>query len=551
MSSAILRMVSATLGTPNLSAYYPTDSWTLTEQAEEGSVGESTLLLYDDASGSLATAFGQLQNLAMTDDSTGGDIFVWGGYSADWTWSRGDTAVGRTLGASLKDANFAWERMLLTGTASSRPAETDVARVQWALSTYAADVAFDDVTTYVSTASPVAMDAADYRGQYLSDLMGDCSQASGKNWWAQQIGTAIGTAYGKVTAWYADSNTSTAYSSSLVITNDGTLLATGSPYVAASQDSELLVDPSRIYSGVYVEYEGGATYRESASIASAYGKRAVAISAPNVKTAAKAQARAARYLASWATPHLRFTTTVRVGAAQSAQLRAGMRVPVRMTGMPGIVDAQWCRIMRRGVSQRAAGTLYDIEMELVPTGAAASVTTYCTIGGGSLASTASGFYGPLGGTTTDSRGNIWYTGSNSAYFTPEHTPNLGPYASQTCRGFSFPDYGTTGGDAGGTGTNSTIRFVFTGRGTIAWSMLAYGATNAAWSWTLHYNGAGGSDITQQTGTGLQAGDSVTLATDALPADATGCYRWLDIVIGLNIGGGGTKLVFPGLTWTSL
>lgn len=410
--TAVLYQVSASLGTPSLSRLLPTDGWTVTEQAEEGSVGESTLTLYD-SDGTLATAFRQLQNLAIVDTSTGGDVLVWGGYSADWTWSRGDTANSRTLQVTLNDANWAWSRLVLTGTASSRPAETDVARVQWAMTTYAADVAFGDVTTYVSTASPVAMDAADYRGQYLSDLVGDCSQASGKNWWASQMGTSLASA--SVTAWYGDSNASTAYAGTCAVTNDPALIDS-SAYWAPTQDASIVVDPSRIFSGVYVEFDGGAAYRYKASTGSAYLKRDTVISAMNVKTVTKARARGDRYLSSWNSPHERVTCSVRVPATKVSQFRAGMRVQAGFTHIPGWESPRWCRVLRRTVSQRAAGTLYDVELEMTPVANMTALHYFgCPYVNGDTAPGSNGTHSYYVGDTPHARrGNVFLLGTVSS-----------------------------------------------------------------------------------------------------------------------------------------
>lgn len=368
--SAVFRWVSGVLGTAVVTDYVPTDGWSLTENAEEGSQAESTITLYDDALGTAIQDLTSLHILTVIDDDIpGDDKIVWGGYIGEVEVSRGDTATGRVWQWSLHDSNYSWSRMILTGTAAARPAETDVARMQWMLSTHAADYSFTDTTTYVSTASPVNMDACDYRAQYTSDLADDCAQASGKNWWTSMIGTAHG---GPVTVWYGK-DTGTAYAGTCVITNDP-LLIDGSTYWPPSQDARMVIDPSRIYSGAYIEYDGGATYRYSPAIASAYSKRDTTMTQMNVKSAAKAQARAARYLASWASPHVRVTCTVRVPASAVNQFKTGMRVRALFTHLPGLESLTWYRILRRTVSQRAAGTLYDVELEMTPQGAGSALS---------------------------------------------------------------------------------------------------------------------------------------------------------------------------------
>ncbi len=54
-------------------------------------------------------------------------------------------------------------------------------------------------TTYLDTSGPVNMDAVDYRGQYVRDIIDDCAQQSGKNWYHLDVGTSGSTVFG---TWY-------------------------------------------------------------------------------------------------------------------------------------------------------------------------------------------------------------------------------------------------------------------------------------------------------------------------------------------------------------
>jgi hypothetical protein len=117
----------------------------------------------------------------------------------------------------------------------------------------------------------------------------------------------------------------------------------------------------------------------------------------------------------------------------------------------------------------------------------------------------------------------------------------------TCHGLGFPDYGVTGGDAGGTGVSSIIRFVFLGPGTATFTMTKYASNESTFSWTQNYYKTGVGATTEQSGSGTTP-ETVVVTVDDLPADAESCYRYIDIVIGNPVTGGGTKVIFGGITW---
>ena len=348
--------------------HFRTDSWSVSESAEEGSVGNCTMVA-DDADGTLGALMFGLTHIEITDDAIPGDIVVWAGHVGSLTVSRGDTVTERQLSLSLIDRNVGFGRRVLSGTASKRPAETDVERMQWLLGASEASSDFDDWTTYVSTASPVAMDACDYRGQSADQVASDCAAASGRNWWSQEMGpgpitATLGTGI-LTTAWY-DWDTSTAYTGTAGLTNDPTLIDLAE-WWPVGQDATLTRDYSRVYSGLYMPFDGGAVYRQRAATSSAYGMRDTTAPSLNVKSAAKAAARADRILSTMGAPHLRVSVSARLPPSAVNQFRAGMRVRASLTHLTDGLDVPWWyRILSRTVSQAAAGSLYDVALEMTP-----------------------------------------------------------------------------------------------------------------------------------------------------------------------------------------
>jgi hypothetical protein len=178
------------------------ESWTAAENAEEGTTGQWAVQLADPDMD--LDIVGHQRYLVVEDESSAADTVIHGGYTAEQEISRGESETlepfGRAWTVSITDANVVWGRRVMVGADCNRHAEPDVARMAWFLATDEAAL-FGDVTTYVSTASPVDMDAVDYRGQMANQIVDDCAQASGKNWFAWWRYDA-GAADYLLTAWY-------------------------------------------------------------------------------------------------------------------------------------------------------------------------------------------------------------------------------------------------------------------------------------------------------------------------------------------------------------
>lgn len=346
------------------------EGWELTEKAEEGSVGSGTMWLKDP---DMDLDVDGLRNyFVLEDDSEATDDVIFGGFVVDPEVSRGEPnsthydPIGRMWALQITDRNGFWNRRVMVGTDCKRPAETDVARMQWLLTTSEA-AWMDDASTYLSTASPSNMDKVDYRGQYLNQIVDDCSQHTGKNWWAQLQETGAGR---KTAGWYARG--ATAYSSDLFLSNDpadwtDSEIADGTSLVWPIADqTKLRRDTSRVYTGVYLRYANGtkAIYRRNAAAVAIYGVRDYVADYPNLKTKAKAIARATRLLNDLADPDERITTKVRLPKGKASMLRAGMRVPFKATHLPGYTSSRWMRVLSVTISPVGAGEHYDLDLEL-------------------------------------------------------------------------------------------------------------------------------------------------------------------------------------------
>jgi hypothetical protein len=401
-------------GTVELTAYIDRKvGWTLQERAEEGMPGTNTIIVADPEMVLDITGLRRFWVIEDTSEAT--DDVLFGGYILSQKISRGrDDAfqpLGRVWALEVADFNSVWNRRVMIGSDNDRPDETDVARVQWLLSTAETGI-FDDETTYVHTGSTVNMDEGDYTGQYRDQVLDDCAQASGKNWWCKLIETGAGR---EVFVWYGHDG-ETDYASDLYLSNDpddwaASELADGTSIVwPYAEDTELNRDPSRQYSGAYLEYQNGAVYRTKAATITDIGRRDAVVPAGMVKTSTKAAARATRYLNKQDDQDEVITTRVRLPAAKATMIRAGMRLPFKATHLPDYEEFTWTRVLACTIESVQGGSYYDLGLELCTDGVGADAPPAPPYDGEAVAALIGWYSEPDPGVATMS---FLYTGDNA------------------------------------------------------------------------------------------------------------------------------------------
>ena len=346
-------------------------SLSVTENAEEQSVASSTIT-FDDPNGELDLV--GLRDVAI-DDDLASFARIWRGQMWIRRVKRGNWRAGaaaRIWEADLNDLNtrLAWR----VGNANvSRPAETDVERMQYLCTQPDITDAIQDVTTYVDTSAPVDMDAVQYAGQYVSDYINDCIQAAHKNCYLLNVSDGSG-GY-EVALWYGPANLST-YSSSTKISNvlsdvDGVTVF--APFV----DGQLERSPDRVYAGLRLNFDGGYIYRvRSATDAQYFALRDTIYDAVNVKTLAKASVRTDAQLLTMADRgrrhHLHHPRPVGqrqrhpgrdAGAGQVQPLR--VRVRRRLRRLFLVPRAQPHRDARLA-ARRTGSSFYEVALTLSP-----------------------------------------------------------------------------------------------------------------------------------------------------------------------------------------
>jgi hypothetical protein len=505
--------------------------------AEEGTVARASVRV-DDPEGTFDVAGHRIvwaQETEAEDDDYGGVIGVWYTSVRDVIEGHPWDGVGRVWTLELDDLNTVLDRRILLGADCNRPAETDVARMQWLLATSELNI-IDDITTYVSTANPVMMSANDYRKAKGRDVIDDCAQQSGKNWYVINLAFA-----GNFAMWYGASSLET-YVSTAVISNVAEDLDEGA--YAPAVGSKLRLDPSRVFDKVVVDYKNGyiVSSRPQTAVDFAIGGRDTTMAAPHVTTAAAARARGARYLATLATEEFTIETAIMVDAADVNIVYWGQRVPVRFSWMPrGFDELTWMRAVNRTVRPLAptVGEVqgkYEISMELVGDAPAGG-------GIGCTGLTETGSYYPLGGTGNP---NVPAVSDGHTYYLRPGIAGPREVTVGHQGSWHFPDYGAGGvGTVDGAGdcSQNVIRCMAVGDGEMVIHTATVNSPQDLIARLFHADGT--TLVIDETQYGT-TGDDFTFEFST--HNGVNCTHWVDIQ---DTGGScGDGFGYAGHDWTA-
>lgn len=352
----------------------PTGGPKFTIKAEEGAVGGSEVYV-DDTAGTL-NVVGLRRWWAWETGEDPGYQVIATGYIGPREIGRiangiDDHVVGadRVWTVSLNDHNQLLARRLITGTDGDRPAETDIARITWLIgSSYLSGV--DNVLGYINATDTVSLDASDLRGQSAYEVLRDCAQRSGKDFFLVRRGDTSPPTFGgtdRCSLWY-DYQVSTAYQSTLRLTNIRADVDNTTTF-AVNPDAKLRRVPDRTYSGILVRHVNGSVYSQNTTTLNTFGARDNAVTDSNITTDAAAAALAATYLDNARTEEDRITCRFMVPHTKVNHLREGQAVQVKFShfGTPYSAGYTYMRCVERTVEQ-VSDTTYEISVELVGTG---------------------------------------------------------------------------------------------------------------------------------------------------------------------------------------
>jgi hypothetical protein len=376
----------------------------ISQEAESGAVGAGSIILDDPNSdiGFFADGIRGLKSWRMIETAAPvGSQLLFIGYVGSRTYRRNFSeslilGVNREIDVELFDINAFLSFRVFAPTALDptsdfvRPAETDLQRIAALLTTvdFLSDTLFD--IGYIPTTGGVAMDANDYTGSRPVDVLNDCAQASGRNFFI-----IYSEALTKPVLWYdspsTDGTSTIPYDSPLSLTNvaseanaNATILlnafpgdttvtlawsvVAGATTFIVDEGAEETLDPSRVISAEYLTYTGGVSYQTLPGTASNFAWRDGQPLTSSVKTSTKADALANRYLADNATEDSRITLSVQLPSSAVTLLNAGMRVQVHLTHCPSVASGMtWCRVLQRTIRMdHLTNDWYWLDLELSP-----------------------------------------------------------------------------------------------------------------------------------------------------------------------------------------
>lgn len=170
------------------------DALSVGSHAEEGSGWEGSIEVDDEAGDFIPLMHRRIY--AVEDSAPAGNQVIGNWFISGLDVVRGTPPVeaSRIWQISMADENSLLERRVFVGGTSDRPAETDIARILWALTETELNTLSPDVT-YIDQTGPVNLDAADYTLQKPSAIFEHCKKASGKNYWVKyEEAAAVGGA---------------------------------------------------------------------------------------------------------------------------------------------------------------------------------------------------------------------------------------------------------------------------------------------------------------------------------------------------------------------
>jgi len=353
--------------------------------AQSADVGEPAVsgLEIDDPNGSWNFA-GLRSFYARETSAPSNNQIVWRGVIEDRRVSRADsfrTTTARRWSMDLVDYNWNLGKRVLVDADSKRPDETAGDRIRWLL----ASAAHVNLNDYGHVTYPTdQMEANDYRGQRATDVLADCAVETGYTFFCE-----YNEAHERPELFFFNPN-STTYTSTLKISNDYTDwdgVITFAPY----EDAILTRSPTRIAYGVYLAYANGSVYVRNDTTGEQFAKIDQTAPMSNVKHAARARRIATHFLNDNDEEDDRITCAIKVPAAQVNDLRAGQRLQVKFTHLPGYESFIYMRVLRRTVIQEEEGgghrgfanteAYYKLELELTPTNDAGDLTCSTALSG--------------------------------------------------------------------------------------------------------------------------------------------------------------------------
>jgi hypothetical protein len=333
-------------GTDKSDAVRIDPQWSLTECAFRGQVGAASITIEDTA----GTYTPPGLKAVTVEESSASPVRLFTGYVAERTTEAGGSSPGaRWWTVTLEDLNVLLDDRIITGSDGNREGETDTARILWLIS----DASMTGVSTgHIPNTNTVQMDAVDYRGKTPRDVLEDCAQKSGKNFFVYRFSS------GPLLFYDLDTGTNLASTSRI---SDVASDVDGTTTFAAKSPSKTL-DPSRVYSKVRVRYKRGSFTKSNATTATNYRTREKYKRYMWVKSADRAEELAQKWLDQADSEQETVNVGFECDAAYVNDIRAGHRVQIKLT-REGINSFTYYRVLERTV-RPLSDVRYDVVLKL-------------------------------------------------------------------------------------------------------------------------------------------------------------------------------------------
>lgn len=321
--------------------------------ADNGALGAG-LVVIDDPDGDLTV---EGWETFTVDDTSATPTRVWTGLITEHKGARGQkymTGSARVHVCDLYDENAYLHLHVLRVNAAKRGPETDVARIQYILTSEAlSGLVFDE--GLVGTASPINLLEQDMRRTFADDAIRTFSPVAGKNFYAYH-GTA-----GPALVYQADS--ATYWAASLGISNDDADI--GTAIYPPFADAEMNHEPNDQYGGVSFGWKGDPIYAQSATTIAAMGLlRDSVVDFDRIGLLATAQSEAARYLNIHASEQDTAVVTLRVPSTAVNYVFAGQEIEVKLVHIDGYANYVTGRVRRRDVRPLSPIGPWDMRLEI-------------------------------------------------------------------------------------------------------------------------------------------------------------------------------------------
>ena len=314
----------------------------LTSYAKKGSVATSSIE-FDNPDGSLLIE--PFRSFIMEELDCSATV-CFKGYISTRDYERAAsmvTGAANRITASLFDLNAILSMKLITHSTFhySRPAETDIDRIGWLLAQV-----LDTIVVYdnglIDTADPIQLTKTDYSGQFPQQVLEDCANRSGKNFYLYND-----PASGQISlAYFKTDDANTFNPSTLSISND--LADISSTCFLPTKDATLERDPDGVYDGVYMRYTGGVVY---VRVPGRFLARDVVAPDANTSDRNRAIELAQRMLDNHDSESATVTCTINLPKSQVNLLMAGMGVNAKFTHLPGWEAGKDTFVIERTIKQ--------------------------------------------------------------------------------------------------------------------------------------------------------------------------------------------------------